>query len=62
MKETARREYDGNAYSIEFETEHGRTFFNPTGDEVCFGDPKNCADWWLEYENPEDPKDIRYGR
>lgn len=51
-----RRELDIMPYDKEFDGE----LCSATGDEVCFGNPENPADWWNEYEDAEG--NVHYGR
>lgn len=51
-----RRTLDTMPYDKEFSGE----LCHATGDEVCFGNPENPADWWNEYEDAEG--NVHYGR
>ena len=47
-------------YDKMFLTANGNELCHATGDEVCFGDPADGANWWNEYEDSEG--NLYYGR
>lgn len=61
MKITAERELETMPFDKMFHVAEGRQeLCHATGKEVCFGDTKNPANWWNEYQDSDG--EFWYGR